>query len=201
MLLSQTARILTHKPFQRGLSPTSSSMVPCRNFWGWINMMFNRVDHARLKVVGPDRLCAEWLLRNGARAKFVGVAREQVNYNLLPDEKTPVQIEELDGTDSGIMYIGFDHLKGLKRLRKVKLHKCVYVENQALAKLAFVADSLEALEVSSCKNITDSGLLSLKELKKLKQLTTFDLPYVKHIQAVEQELKKALPQCSMDLKA
>ncbi|XP_058822905.1 ATP synthase subunit s, mitochondrial [Topomyia yanbarensis] len=175
--------------------------TPNRYFWGWINMMFNRVDKDRLKMVGPDRLCAEWLLRNGAKAKFVNVPQMQINYNLLPSDTVPVLIEELDGTESGIMHIGFDHLKGLTRLRKVKLHKCVYLEDQALAKLKFVADTLEELEVSSCKNITDAGLLHLKDLKKLKQLATYDLPYVKDIQVVESSLKQALPGCRMDLKS
>lgn len=170
-----------------------------RHFWGWINMMFNRVDTARLKEVGPDRLCAEWLLRNGARAKFVNVPAEHVNYNLLPKENVPVLMEAFDGTDSGIMHIGFDHLIGLTRLRKVRLHNCVYLEDQALAKLRFVADTLEELEVSNCKNITDFGLLSLKDLKKLKQLSTHNLPYVKDLKKVEEELKKALPNCNMDL--
>lgn len=163
-------------------------------------MMFNRVDTARLKVVGPDRLCAEWLLRNGARAKFVNVPHEQVNYNMLPHETVPVQIEELDGTDSGIMHIGFDHLKGLKRLRKVKLHNCVYLDDAALAKLEFVADSLEELEVSNCKNITDYGLLHLRYLKKLKELSTHNLPYVKDLPKVTEKLKESLPNCNLDLK-
>ncbi|XP_062553894.1 ATP synthase subunit s, mitochondrial-like [Armigeres subalbatus] len=171
-----------------------------RNLWGWINMMFNRVDTARLKAVGPDRLCAEWLLRNGARAKFVNVQHEQVNYNLLPNENVPVLIEEFDGTDSGIMHIGFDHLKNLTRLRKIRLHNCVYLEDQALTKLRFVAQTLEVLEVSNCKNVTDYGLLALRDLKKLKQLSTHNLPYVKNIQKVEEELRKALPECNMDLK-
>lgn len=188
-------------PAISGTAKTSpASVTTSRNFWGWINMMFNRVDTARLKVVGPDRLCAEWLLRNGARAKFVNIPHEQVNYNLLPNEKVPVLIEEFDGTDSGIMHIGFDHLKGLTRLRKIRLHNCVYLEDQALAKLRFVADTLEELEVSNCKNVTDFGLLSLKDLKKLKQLSTHNLPYVKNLQKVEEELKKSLPNCSMDLK-
>ncbi|XP_062716679.1 ATP synthase subunit s, mitochondrial-like [Aedes albopictus] len=179
-------------------SPTT--VTTTRHFWGWINMMFNRVDTARLKVVGPDRLCAEWLLRNGARAKFVNVPHEQVNYNLLPNESVPVLIEEFDGTDSGIMHIGFDHLKGLTRLRKIKLHNCVYLEDQALAKLHFVAHTLEELEVSNCKNITDFGLLTLRDLKKLKQLSTHNLPYVKNLQKVEEELRKSLPNCNLDLK-
>ncbi|XP_055612488.1 ATP synthase subunit s, mitochondrial-like [Uranotaenia lowii] len=170
-----------------------------RQLWAWINMMFNRVDQDRLKQFGPDRACAEWLLRNGARVKFCNQKQLHVNYNFLPDESVPLAVEEIDGTDSGISSLGFDHLKNLKRLRKIKLHNCVYVENEALDKLKFVVDTLEELEVSSCKNITDQGLLCIKDLKNLKLLSASNLPYVKDMKVVEQELKKYIPNCSIDL--
>uniref|UniRef100_A0A182M2V0 SAC domain-containing protein n=1 Tax=Anopheles culicifacies TaxID=139723 RepID=A0A182M2V0_9DIPT len=140
-------------------------------------MMFNRVDRARLKKVGPDRLCAEWLLKNGAKAKFVKDNRTHVHFNALPEESLPVLMEELDGTDSGIMHIGFDHLEGLTRLRKVVLHNCVYIDDQALWKLRYVASTLEELQISKCGNVTDHGLLQLKQLSKLQHVKTFDLPY------------------------
>uniref|UniRef100_A0A182SWY8 Uncharacterized protein n=1 Tax=Anopheles maculatus TaxID=74869 RepID=A0A182SWY8_9DIPT len=173
---------------------------PSRPFWGWVNMMFNRVDRARLKKVGPDRLCAEWLLKNGAKAKFVKDSRTHVHFNALPDEALPVLMEELDGTDSGIMHIGFDHLEGLSRLRKVVLHNCVYIDDQALYKLRYAAGTLEELQISKCGNVTDHGLLHLKQLTKLQQVKTFDLPYVKNMQEVEKTLKQALPNCKFDMK-
>ncbi|XP_058059878.1 ATP synthase subunit s, mitochondrial [Anopheles bellator] len=171
-----------------------------RPFWGWVNMMFNRVDRARLKKVGPDRLCAEWLLKNGARAKFVKDTRTHVHFNALPEESLPVLMEELDGTDSGIMHIGFDHLEGLTRLRKVVLHNAVYIDDQALSKLRYVANTLEEVQVSKCGNVTDHGLMQLKHLPKLRQVTTFELGDVKNIQKVEENLKAALPTCQFDMK-
>ncbi|XP_053667756.1 ATP synthase subunit s, mitochondrial [Anopheles marshallii] len=170
-----------------------------RPFWGWVNMMFNRVDRARLKKVGPDRLCAEWLLKNGAKAKFVKDNRTHVHFNALPEESLPVLMEELDGTDSGIMHIGFDHLEGLTRLRKVVLHNCVYIDDQALWKLRYVANTLEEIQISKCGNVTDHGLLHLKQLTKLQHVKTFDLPHVKNMQEVEKTLKQALPSCKIEI--
>lgn len=183
----------------RMMKPSTTTIVS-RPFWGWVNMMFNRVDRARLKKVGPDRLCAEWLLKNGARAKFVKDSRTHVHFNALPEESLPVLMEELDGTDSGIMHIGFDHLEGLTRLRKVVLHNCVYIDNHALAKLRLAAHSLEEVQVSKCGNVTDAGLLELKNLPKLQQVTTFELPDVKDLKQVEQTLRSALPGCKFDMK-
>uniref|UniRef100_A0A182XFD3 KANL3/Tex30 alpha/beta hydrolase-like domain-containing protein n=1 Tax=Anopheles quadriannulatus TaxID=34691 RepID=A0A182XFD3_ANOQN len=197
-------KMLTVRPSMKILAqmqPLALQKTPInRQFWGWVNMMFNRVDRARLKKVGPDRLCAEWLLKNGAKAKFVKDARVHVHFNALPDESLPVLMEELDGTDSGIMHIGFDHLEGLSRLRKVVLHNCVYIDNQALWKLRYVANTLEELQISKCGNVTDAGLLQLKQLPQLQQVKTFDLPDVKNIQEVEKTLKQALPNCKFDMK-
>ncbi|ETN60808.1 testis development protein prtd [Anopheles darlingi] len=183
-----------------GMMKSPTTNVISRPFWGWVNMMFNRVDRARLKKVGPDRLCAEWLLKNGAKAKFVKDSRTHVHFNALPEEALPVLMEELDGTDSGIMHIGFDHLEGLTRLRKVVLHNCVYIDNHALAKLRLAAHSLEEVQVSKCGNVTDAGLLELKNLPKLQQVTTFELPDVKDLKQVEQQLRSALPSCKFDMK-
>ncbi|XP_053669930.1 ATP synthase subunit s, mitochondrial [Anopheles nili] len=171
-----------------------------RPFWGWVNMMFNRVDRSRLKKVGPDRLCAEWLLKNGAKAKFVKDSRTHVHFNALPLESQPVVMEELDGTDSGIMHIGFDHLQGLNHLRKVTLHNCVYIDDQALWKLRYAGDTLEEVHISKCGNVTDHGLLHLKQLLKLQQVKTFDLPNVKNMQQVESTLRSILPNCKFDMK-
>uniref|UniRef100_A0A182PP93 Uncharacterized protein n=1 Tax=Anopheles epiroticus TaxID=199890 RepID=A0A182PP93_9DIPT len=128
-----------------------------RPFWGWVNMMFNRVDRSRLK-------------------------------------------KELDGTDSGIMHIGFEHLEGLSRLRKVVLHNCVYIDDQALWKLRYVAHTLEEVQISKCGNVTDHGLLQLKQLSHLQQVKTFELSDVKNMEEVEKKLKQALPNCKFDMK-
>uniref|UniRef100_A0AAG5CZD1 Mitochondrial ATP synthase regulatory component factor B n=1 Tax=Anopheles atroparvus TaxID=41427 RepID=A0AAG5CZD1_ANOAO len=196
--------MLTLRPIVGVLSKFEPAAMPAgaqhRSFWGFVNMMFNRVDRSRLKKVGPDRLCAEWLLKNGAKAKFVKDPRTHIHFNALPDESRPVLMEELDGTDSGIMHIGFDHLEGLTQLRKVTLHNCVYIDDQALWKLQKAADTLQEVQISKCSNVTDHGLLHLKKLSKLQQLKTFELPDVKNTQEVEKQLKEALPNCRFDMK-
>ena len=41
-----------------------------RGFFGWLLPFFNQVDKDRIDQVGPDRACAEWLLKNGAAVKW-----------------------------------------------------------------------------------------------------------------------------------
>ena len=70
-----------------------------------------RVDYDRLKLVGPDRTCAEWLLRCGAAVKWKDKEFWEKDYNLLPGSNFErYKIEEIDGTGSAIMGIGFPHL-------------------------------------------------------------------------------------------
>lgn len=93
------------------------------------------------------------------------------------------------------MAMGFDHFKDCTAIRKISLKSCRYMENEALAKLELLKDSLVELEINGCYNIVDEGLLTLKLLKKLNKLTIVNLPYVKDMKAVETELQKALPTC------
>lgn len=88
-------------------SPTSYQK---RTFWEYVNMMFNKPDPDRIKLVGPDRACAEWVLRNGGRVVWAG-GKKLADYNSLPPDNQPVpKLIEIDGTDSSISHYGFSHL-------------------------------------------------------------------------------------------
>lgn len=81
-----------------------------RTFWEFVNMMFNKPDPDRIKTLGPDRACAEWVLRNGGRVVWAD-GRKTADYNSLPSEEKGVpKISEIDATDSGISHYGFPHL-------------------------------------------------------------------------------------------
>lgn len=81
-----------------------------RSFWEYVNMMFNKPDPARILLVGPDRACAEWVLRNGGKVVWTDGKRLE-DYNNLPAEEIPVpKLKEIDGSDSSISHYGFAHL-------------------------------------------------------------------------------------------
>lgn len=96
-----------------------------RSFYGWLNNIFNRVDQSRIDTVGPDRACAEWLLRCGASVKWVNSSKFIKDYNSLPvGGGRGIKIEEVDATDSAIMEVGFPHFSGLTHFRKLTLNNC-----------------------------------------------------------------------------
>ena len=69
-----------------------------------------RPDKDRIRDVGPNRACAEWLLRCGAVVKWKGSERFLTDYNLLPpSDYRSFVIEEVEAVEASIMIVGFDH--------------------------------------------------------------------------------------------
>ncbi|GLV31858.1 uncharacterized protein CBL_07618 [Carabus blaptoides fortunei] len=147
-----------------------------RPIFQWLNIIFNRIDHQRVQEFGPDRVCAEWLLRNGGSVQWTGSPSYVKDYNSLPREGSKFLIAKIDATGSSISHYGFLHLRGCEHIREIILDECSYLEDSALKQLSFVKNSLEHLEVSNCGNITDHGVLHLKDLSKLKTLQLYNLP-------------------------
>jgi len=169
--------------------------VQRRSLFHWINLQFNALDEDRKKVVGPDRTCAEWILRNGGKVKWVNADKYEDDYNHLPKDEVSVQLQEIDASNSSIMTNGFEHLKGCKYISKIILHECAYLENNALNELIYVKDSLLFLQVSRCGNITETGLLHLVKLKKLRTLVIFGLPYINEKVKILDTLRNDMKQC------
>ncbi|XP_028835256.1 ATP synthase subunit s, mitochondrial [Denticeps clupeoides] len=184
---------------QKTLSPPAGA----RHFWGWLNAVFNRVDHERIKAVGPDRAASEWLLRCGAKVRFQGFDRWQHDYNGLPTGPTGrYKIQAIDATESCIMYRGFDHLDGLRHLEEMKLSKCMYIEDACLERLSRIENlqnSLRHLEIISCGNVTDKGLIFLHHIRSLEYLFLSDLPGVKEKERTVDRLQTALPHLDIEL--
>ncbi|XP_025075737.1 ATP synthase subunit s, mitochondrial isoform X3 [Pogonomyrmex barbatus] len=174
--------------------------VPHREFFYWLTIIFNRVDYERIQSVGPDRACAEWLLKNGASVRWKGFSEHLKDYNKLPPEENRCYIQAVDATDSGVTHVGFPHFVGCRYIDEIKLVRCFYLYNNALPLLAAVKDTLVTLEIKDCKSITDEGVRSLKNLKNLKTLKLGGMPYLEDKASLKKELAKALPNCSIELK-
>lgn len=170
-----------------------------RNFFAYFRVAFNSVDGDRLKEVGPDRLCAEWLLKNGGSVKFAGKNLVSDYNSLGATDPSRRPIEEVHAVDASIMAIGFDHFKGCKEVKKIELTRCKHMENEALKHLQHVKETLTELTVSDCFNVRDSGLETLGELNKLSKLDVRGLPYVEDIDKVRSMLQAKLPACEIHI--
>ncbi|KAG1934461.1 ATP synthase subunit s, mitochondrial [Pimephales promelas] len=194
-LLTRSARMV--------LSARKQPPGGSREFWGWLNAVFNKVDYERIKAVGPDRAAAEWLLRCGAKVRFRGFDRWQHDYNGLPTGPLGrYRIEAIDATESCIMYRGFDHLEGLEHLEEIRLNKCIYIEDACLERLSQIKtlqDSVKNMTVVSCGNVTDIGIIALHQLRNLELLFLSDLPGVKDKAQTVDRLQTALPRLAIEL--
>ncbi|XP_018572592.1 ATP synthase subunit s, mitochondrial [Anoplophora glabripennis] len=166
-----------------------------RSLFHWINLQFNVVDENRRNSFGPDRICAEWILRNGGTVKWVNSNEILSDYNELPKEGTMLQLQVIDASNSSIMHNGFAHFKGCNYITKVVFHKCNYLEDRAFEELHYLKKSLLFLQISSCPNISEKGLMHLHVLTKVRELIMFDLPSVKNKNNIVHILKSSLPQC------
>ncbi|XP_023168831.1 ATP synthase subunit s, mitochondrial [Drosophila hydei] len=177
---------------------TSIKISAVRSIWGYVAVAFNQVDKDRLRRVGPNRLCAEWILKNGGGVRMTeNPTKLWKEYNHLPAENTPFRIKVVDATNSSIMKIGLHHFEGCRNIDTVIFHKCKHLENDGLEGLAYLSQSLANLQVSGCYNIRDSGLAFISHLRNLKQLLIFDMPYVQNMDEVANKLKKSLPECDV----
>lgn len=186
-----------------GVLRSSSRLIkinPKSNFFTFIEKTFNGVNSERLKMVGPDRLCAEWILSNGGVIEYRNPLDRVVtvyNYNSLPSLRHPMRLVAIIANDCPIISNGFMHLIRCDFIEYIRMHKCEKIENRALRYLFYVRHSLTNLEVSSCHNIEDNGIKSLKVLRKLEKLVIYDLPYVEHMDDLSKFLQSKLAKCKI----
>lgn len=126
------------------------------------------------------------------------------DYNLLVSDKFESKdnhIIEIDATNSSINHIGFPYLKNLKHLSMIKFNGNDLIDDHALQiisqydNLRFV---LKHLEIIKCCNVTDNGLLHLKDLRSLEYLRLVNLPSVDKKDQCKEILQRTLEKCKIE---
>jgi len=72
------------------------------------------LDDDRIKEIGPNLACAEWLMKNGAQVRWKGCKEFVSHYNCLPKITSghfgQFLIEQVyAGKEASISHIGFSH--------------------------------------------------------------------------------------------
>lgn len=71
--------------------------------------VYGRYDKERLEEVGPDRLCAEWILKAGGRIRWQGHESWSTDFNFLPPDNFTLKLVDVDASQSEVMTGGFVH--------------------------------------------------------------------------------------------
>jgi H+-transporting ATP synthase F0 complex subunit s len=88
-------------------------------------LVLSRYDRKRVQEIGPDRACAEWLLRCGGSVRFKNRNSLTVDYNAIPTgAPEQYKIEEIRAVKACITFDGFTYLDGLTDLKKIHFEKC-----------------------------------------------------------------------------
>ncbi|KAI3387454.1 hypothetical protein SNEBB_004921 [Seison nebaliae] len=167
-----------------------------RTFWHWLDHIWNRVDVERIRLVGAERVCAEWLLKNGAHVKFKNWGNRITDYNgLPPGGKNTFKIEEIYAKTATINSEGFQHLIGLEYLKKFEMIACPHLNDECLFRLYPLKRSLETLRIIHATEVTDNGIIYLGELTNLKFLDLYSLPQITNEEECKTILQDKLPNC------
>ncbi|CAF1216748.1 unnamed protein product [Adineta ricciae] len=170
-----------------------------RQFFTWLNAVWNRYDQKRVQEIGPDRACAEWLLRCGGAVRFKNRQAITTDYNAIPSGGPGQQkVEEIRAVKACITSDGFAYLKGLTDLRKVHLEKCDQIGDGTITRLKQSKDTLESVALIDLPQLTENGVGNLTELKNLKQIDLARLPGVKNRDGIVRLLTNELPGCHVN---
>ncbi|KAK7483528.1 hypothetical protein BaRGS_00025202 [Batillaria attramentaria] len=156
----------------------------------------------RHDTLGPDLATAHFLVRRGAKVKFVGrdtwFKQDEKGNMYLPTRMVPgLSLEAIDATGIDMTYVAFDNMIMLDDLCYLNFSKCRYFNDWCMARLHIFKDTLEFLDISGCTEVTHNGLACLHHLKKLKGLKLSDLPNVQDIGLMILLLEETLPECTV----
>ncbi|XP_060861901.1 ATP synthase subunit s, mitochondrial-like [Metopolophium dirhodum] len=174
-----------------------------RSLWQWIDDTFNRLDDDRIKEIGPNLACAEWLMKNGAHVKFKGCKEYVRHYDCLPNTTTVRREQFLiqkvyAGNQASISHMGFSYFKNCKHISEVEFDGCKSINNKALVELNILKDHLTSLKINNCANVSDQGIISLKHLQALKHLELKNIKIFNEPEKTIGFLKTKLPECNIE---
>ncbi|GFR25394.1 distal membrane-arm assembly complex protein 2 [Trichonephila clavata] len=209
----------TETPFMKSKKPGESFVT---NFYAFVqrNWTWADIKHARKlkkmkemqenqkyistrhRILGPDLATAHFIIARGGKVKFKG-HEEWVTFEHLLKEKIPSSyvpgfyVEELDASNLPLCYEGFENMCNLFELKKLILQNCPLVDDWCLNRSHLFGSTLEYLDISGCKNVSERGICTLHVLKNLKTLVIHDTPNIQHKELVSLLLQEILPNCEV----
>lgn len=142
----------------------------------------------RVQAVGFDLAAAHFIVHRGGRVRFKGAKiwtskDEDGEYSLPGHYQEGVHIEALDASGTTLVYEGFECLSNLRYLKSLNISTCPLVDDWCIDRLCGqYADTLEYLDLSHCRGVTENGISALARLRNLKTLNLEGMGHVKNIQ-------------------
>jgi len=142
----------------------------------------------RVQALGFDLAAAHFIVFRGGRVQFKGAKiwtsqDEDGEYTLPGRYQEGIHIEALDASGTTLVYEGFECLSNLRFLKRLSLSTCPLVDDWCIDRLCGqYANTLEHLDLSHCRGVTENGISALARLRNLKTLNLEGMDHVKNIQ-------------------
>lgn len=149
--------------------------------WKWFPSVLTRKERWRWKCTSPWLIIQKWRKRLGCFT--LSRTRGAPSLTLLaaplqtvlfwcqcPQRFILMQTCKTSESEDRVLMLCFCLFfpDGLKHLEEMKFNKCIYIEDACLERLSSIEnlqESLYMMEVVSCGNVTDKGLIALHRLK------------------------------------
>lgn len=154
----------------------------------------------RHDLLGPELAAAHFVVgMKGAvklKEKTTWIRADSAGaYSLPRTNVINLFVEGIDLSDTDIIYEGFDNLDLLQEIRFLNLSNCEYLDDFCMPKLQRFKDSLEVLDISGCKLLTENGIACLHHLHKLKMLNIANTPNIRFKEVLTLWVEEMLPGC------
>lgn len=152
----------------------------------------------RVHQLKPDLAAAEFFMLIGGKVKFVNDDNWYKKYEkgTLPvprKQKDGYFTEGIDASETLLLDVGLEYLNGLKHLQYLSLARCKYVDDWYIERILELSPTIQALDISGCERITDSGLEMMHKIPNIKVLNVSNCPGIKCGQAIATFLEEFCP--------
>jgi len=142
----------------------------------------------RVQAVGFDLAAAHFLVHRGGRVRF----KDDINwtgqdkdgeYSLPAHYKEEFKVEAIDASGTSLVYEGIECMGNLRSIKEFSVATCPYIDDWCVDRICGqYSETLEQLNLTYCKKVTENGISALTRLKKLKTLNLEGMGHVKNIQ-------------------
>jgi hypothetical protein len=136
---------------------------------------FLRYFPARQQFLGPDLAAAHFIVFRGGSVRFEGGTKWIKDYddeqNGLPNKRVKgLHLEAIDASGMNLYHVALSNMTYLSNLKWLSLADNPNVDDWFLDSVTGEYETLEYLDISGCKKVTDRGIAILSRLSKLKEL-------------------------------
>ena len=134
------------------------------------------------------------ILTSGVCPSFT-LSFEFLNVFILTEYTTGWYIEEIDASNSTLIYEGLQNLRNLLYIKKLDISYSKMIDAWCLDRITGeFQDSLEYLDISGCTSLNWNGLECIWRLRKLKVLVLQDMDHIKDLDLLCLMLLEILPE-------